>query len=754
VNDVRTVCDSVRRPIQIAPDSFPVRMLRWAEVSPDGEAVVFQALGRLWIRELSGDEARPLTADNEHFEYFPSWSRDSRWIVYVAWDDDELGSVRVVPRAGAAAGVAPGAARTVSPRPGHFADPVFSPDGRTIVYRRTGSGSITSPLWSADTGIVRVDFGGEGSAPGEETRLTREGTNPHFGADPERVYYTSFGGPEERRLESVGLVDREVRTHLTSEAATELRVSPDGRWLAFAERFHAFVTPFPATGRKVTIGPKTKALPLARVSAGSADFLRWSGDSTRLHWTEGAELITRELASTFAFLEGAPDPLPDAPTAGLRLGFDAPSAVPLGRFLLEHGRLITLNGDLVIEDGAIAIVANRIVQLGGSGQVAAPEGAEVIDLGGRTVLPGLIDVHAHGPQGAGGIQPQQNWLHMATLSFGVTTIHDPSNDTQEVFAASELARAGRILAPRITSTGTILYGAAGDFKAEIESLEDARFHVGRLRKVGAFSVKSYNQPRRDQRQMVLAAARELDMEVMPEGGSLFQHNMTQVVDGHTTIEHSIPVGTIYEDVVQLWSGTRVAYTPTLCVAYGGIWGENYWYQNTRVFENERLQRWVPRDILDRRSVRNSLAAPEGEWNHIRAARVAATLFESGVDVNVGGHGQREGLGAHWEMWMLVQGGLTPHQALRCGTLHGARTLGAEADLGSLETGKLADLIVLDADPLEDIRNSEKIDLVMINGWLLDARTLQPREDSGAPAGARSVSPAAGVWRPLWFQRDE
>jgi imidazolonepropionase-like amidohydrolase len=378
----------------------------------------------------------------------------------------------------------------------------------------------------------------------------------------------------------------------------------------------------------------------------------------------------------------------------------------------------------------------------------------VIDLGGRTVLPGLIDVHAHGPQGAGGIQPQQNWLHMATLSFGVTTIHDPSNDTQEVFAASELARAGRILAPRITSTGTILYGAAGDFKAEIESLEDARFHVGRLRKVGAFSVKSYNQPRRDQRQMVLAAARELDMEVMPEGGSLFQHNMTQVVDGHTTIEHSIPVGTIYEDVVQLWSGTRVAYTPTLCVAYGGIWGENYWYQNTRVFENERLQRWVPRDILDRRSVRNSLAAPEGEWNHIRAARVAATLFESGVDVNVGGHGQREGLGAHWEMWMLVQGGLTPHQALRCGTLHGARTLGAEADLGSLETGKLADLIVLDADPLEDIRNSEKIDLVMINGWLLDARTLQPREDSGAPAGARSVSPAAGVWRPLWFQRDE
>src|SRR4029078_12932049 len=136
---------------------------------------------------------------------------------------------------------------------------------------------------------------------------------------------------------------------------------------------------------------------------------------------------------------------------------------------------------------------------------------------------------------------------------------------------------------RIFSTGTILYGATTPFTAEINSLEDARGHLRRLKAVGAVSVKSYNQPRREQRQQVIAAARELKMMVVPEGGALFEHNMTMVVDGHTGVEHSIPVGAIYKDVVQLWKSTPVGYTPTLIVGYGGIWGENYWYAKTQVW---------------------------------------------------------------------------------------------------------------------------------------------------------------------------
>src|SRR6185503_6194189 len=185
-------------------------------------------------------------------------------------------------------------------------------------------------------------------------------------------------------------------------------------------------------------------------------------------------------------------------------------------------------------------------------------------------------------------------------AFGVTTLHDPSNDTDTVFAASELQRAGLITGPRIFSTGTILYGANAPFTATIDSLEDARSHLRRMKAAGAFSVKSYNQPRRDQRQQVIAAARELGMMVVPEGGSLYEHNMTMVVDGHTGIEHAIPVGAVYADTVQLWSRTQVQWTPTLGVAYGGIMGENYWYAHTNVWEDERLLAFVPRESIDAR----------------------------------------------------------------------------------------------------------------------------------------------------------
>ena len=345
-----------------------------------------------------------------------------------------------------------------------------------------------------------------------------------------------------------------------------------------------------------------------------------------------------------------------------------------------------------------------------------------MDASGKTILPGFVDVHWHGSQGSSEITPQQNWFNYASMAFGVTTVHDPSNDTSTFFAASELGKAGMITAPRLYSTGTILYGADGDFKAIVDSLEDAESHLRRMKAAGAFSVKSYNQPRRDQRQQFIAGARELGMMVVPEGGSLFQHNMTMVVDGHTGIEHALPVAAVYDDVLQMWSESRTGYTPTIVVGYGGIWGENYWYQHTNVWENERLMTFVPRFVVDPRSRRRRMA-PEDEFNHVDIARTCKRLNDVGVSIQVGAHGQREGLAAHWEMWMFVQGGMTPHEALRAGTLNGARYVGLDGDVGSLEKGKLADLAVLAKNPLENIRDSESVVYTMINGRLYDAATM-------------------------------
>ncbi len=714
VRQTQRMFEALRFPVDPAPVEFSTRMLRWVQVSPDGARVVFQTLGHLYVRELPDGEARRLTTQDEHFELYPSFSRDGRSIVYTTWHDEQLGSVRVAGAGGAESG------RVLTPKPGHYVEPAFSPDGETVVYRKTGGGFVRSPLYSREPGIYAVPAAG-----GEPLRLTKSGVRPHFGADGGRVYFQTAEPEDKRALKSIGLgggVGRGERTHLSSDAATELRVSPDGRWVAFSERFNAYVAPFVAASKAVAIGPKTDSIPLHRVSRDAGEHLHWSGDSSTLYWSLGPELFQRDLTDAFAFLEGAPEELPEPPATGTDLGFTVAADVPEGKVALVGARLITMNGDEVIEDGTVVVEGDRIVAVGPSSQVEVPADAHRIDVSGHTVIPGLIDVHWHGAQGSSEIVPQRNWFHDATLAFGVTTVHDPSTDTSTFFAAAEMARAGMLTAPRLFATGTILYGAASAFKAEVDSLDDARSHLRRLRAVGAFSVKSYNQPRRDQRQQFIAGARELGMMVVPEGGSLFQHNMTMVVDGHTGIEHALPVADVYDDVLQLWAESRTGYTPTLVVGYGGIWGENYWYQHTDVWANERLASFVPRFVLDPRSRRRTMA-PEEEYNHFRIARGCKKLTDAGVSVQLGAHGQREGLAAHWELWMFVQGGMTPLEALRAATWNGAAYLGMEGHLGSLEQGKLADLVVLEKNPLEDIRHSEAVRYTMVGGRIYDARTM-------------------------------
>ena len=385
----------------------------------------------------------------------------------------------------------------------------------------------------------------------------------------------------------------------------------------------------------------------------------------------------------------------------------------------DAARPFLRHGELDIEDGTIVVDGPRIRAIGPSSQVTVPDGARIVDVSGKTVIPGLVDVHAHMGYGTLDINPQREWRYYANLAFGVTTTHDPSASTQAVFAQKEMVEAGLMLGPRIYSTGFILYGAENANKAVINSVDDARAHIKRLKAQGAISVKSYNQLRREVRQWIIKAAREENILVVPEGGSMYQLNMTQVLDGHTTIEHAIPVTPLYGDAVNLVGRSNTGYTPTLVVGYGGIWGENYWYQHTNVYENERLLQFVPRTIIDARSRRRRLI-PADEWHHIDISKSANAIAKAGGMILLGAHGQLQGLAAHWEMWMFEQGGMTPHEALRAGTLWGAQVLGLSNDIGSLEAGKLADLVVLNANPLDDLQNSEQVHMTMINGFLYDS----------------------------------
>ena len=710
VRSTRRIQEALRFPVAVAPSSYPVKMLRWVSVSPAGKQVVYGALGYLYIRDLPNGTPRRLTRQTDHFEFYPGWSRDGKSIVYTTWNDQTLGSIRIVSGLG-------GDGRVITDKPGHYIEPAFSPDGSKVVYRTTSDGYLRSALWSREIGIYVVPAAG-----GKSALITKKGASPEFGASNDRVFFMTFEDEDKRALHSVGIDRTDERAHLLSAFATEYALSPDEKWVAWREKFNAYIAPFVRTGKTVEIGPDTKSIPIAKVTKEAGEYLHWSGDASRLYWSLGPELFSRDLKDSFDFLAGAPEKLPDAPATGTNIGFAQQLDVPAGRLALTGARIITMHGDDVIADGTIVIDGNRIAAIGSRGSVTVPADAKVIDVAGKTIMPGIVDVHWHGPMGADEIIPQQSWINYAALAFGVTTLHDPSNNSSEIFTAAEMQRAGEIVGPRIFSTGTILYGAKGSFKADIANLDDALFHLRRMKAIGAISVKSYNQPRRDQRQQVIEAARQTGMMVVPEGGSLFEHNMTMVVDGHTGVEHSIPVAKIYNDVEQLWSKSHSGYTPTLIVGYGGLWGENYWYAKTNVWEDKRLLTFVPRRIVDSRARRRTLA-PDDEWNHVSNAAVVKRLNDAGVSVQLGAHGQREGLGAHWELWMFVQGGMTPLQAIRAATLNGAHYIGMDKDIGSLETGKLADLVVLDENPLENIRNSESIRYTIVNGRIFDAMTM-------------------------------
>ena len=725
----QSVQDAVRFKQNVHTDRFPVRMLRDVRVAPDGRSVVYSALGKLYVRALPQGEPKRLTTANA-LEFFPSFSRDGQWIVYTAWTDADLGRVRVIKPDGSGG-------RDVVAKPGHYVEPAFSPDGQTIVYRHAGDDDIRGPLFSANPGIYVVP-----SAGGEPLLAREGGTDAEFDHTGSRLYVRDFRNNANTLL-SIGvptraspLPGRDEIEHVRSTNATEFAISPDGEWIAFEERFTTFVAPFPRTGRAIEISPTTTSYPVQRISRDAGFFLHWSGDSRTVHWTLGPQLFSRQLSHTFTFVEGALPKADDPEAKGIDIGFTAASDKPSGTIALVGARVITMAGlkpgaiagtPGVIENATILIEGNRITAVGPA--VPVPAGARRIDVKGKTIMPGMVDVHAHLGGESSGLLAQSSWRLAANVAFGVTTSHDPSNDTVTVFTNAEMVRAGLKLGPRVFSTGTILYGAETPFKAVVDTYEDALSHIRRQKAAGAISVKSYNQQRRDSRQMLITAARELEMLNVPEGGSLLYMNQTHILDGHTGLEHSLPVPRIYKDTIELFAKSKSGYTPTLIVAYGGLSGENYWYQTTNVWENQRLLAFSPREAIDERSRRREMA-PLDDFNHFLTSRGAKQIADAGGSVQLGAHGQLQGLGAHWELWMLQQGGMSNLEALRAATIDGARYLGMDGEIGSIEPGKLADLVILDRNPLESIRNSESINMIVLNGRVLDAKTLNEVGEGG------------------------
>ena len=698
---------------KVFEETFTSKMIKNTQTSPDGKTIVFSSLGHIYKKQLPNGTPKRVTNLND-FEAEPNFSPDGKFIVFATWDDEKMGAIYKIKTDGSGL-------QKLTSKKGIYRTPSYDNSGNKITYRKESGNGDQGFDYSKNTGIYIMKFDGSNAK-----KISDGGEFPVFSPDNKRIFFQSGGsfmGGLTKRLKSIDLNGKNEKSHFVSKLANKLVPSKDFKWISFIHLHKLYVAPFVHNGSEINLDGNTKSFKVESLSKNAGINLHWSSSNNKVHWTLGDEYFTKSIVNntTDPF---AKSNLITNESTGIKIGLTAKSDVPEGRVAFTNARLITMKGNQVIENGTIIVYKNKIEKIGKSSAVRVPSDAKVYDMKGKTIMPGIVDVHAHVGAFRNGLSTQKHWQFYANLAYGVTTSHDPSVNTAAAFTLEELQKSGATVGPRMFSTGFILYGAEGDFKAVVNSLDDARFAIARTKAFGAKSVKSYNQPRREQRQQIMQAARELGVNVVPEGGSNFYSNMSMIFDGHTGIEHNIPVAPVYKDVLSLWKNSNTGYTPTLIVNYGGMSGEYQWYQKTNVWENKKLLKYTPRHVIDTRS-RHRIMIPDEEYynGHMLTSRSVTDLSKLGVKVNVGAHGQLQGLGAHWETWMLQQGGMSNHSALKSATINGANYLGMDDEIGSLEKGKLADLIVLNKNPLENILNTNSVSYTMINGRLFDTSTM-------------------------------
>ncbi|HTK29928.1 MAG TPA: amidohydrolase family protein [Vicinamibacterales bacterium] len=706
------------------------RLVRWPRFSPDGRRVAFSALAKVWIMDLPNGKPRRLTSLAEN-EFMPAWSPDGKYIAFVTWSKDGGQIYRVAPDGGQP--------ERLSRYAAYYGEPVYTPDGTKIVfttgrradqlyadlrYIASGADRDVEPDATAPAEIAGIaenadmDLRWIPSGGGDSTLIgsTRHGGAPHFAGDSVHVYLTGSRGLSAIRIDGF---DRRQVVQITGNGpgqnppeASEIRMSPDGRRAFVSLQNKHVIVGVPRAGREVVkISVKGKgddsAVPVKRLSREGGDYLSWTADGKAVAWSLGSTIYRQALDA-------------DKPEA-FDVVVEAPRAKPDGSIVLAGARVVTMKAGAgeVIEKGDVVITGNRIAAVGPAGTVTRPAGAKVVDAAGKTIIPGFVDVHSHmwPPRG---VHQSQVWQYLANLAYGVTTTRDPQTSTNDVFEYADLVETGAILGPRVLATGPGVFSSSG-----LDDKETTADFIKRYKDAyKTDTIKEYVAGDRIVRQWIILAAKDHRLMPTTEGSLDMKLDLSQMIDGYTGSEHSLPIQPLYKDVTEFVARSHTFYTPTTLVAYGAPWSENYYFESTpNLHADPKMRRFIPHELYDTMVRRRGQWFLPEEYGHKGIAKGIADVVHAGGRVGLGSHGQFQGLGAHWEIWDLQSGGLTPLETLRVATRFGAEALGLQKDVGSIEAGKLADVLVLDRNPLLDIHDTLSLKYVMKNGVLYDSATL-------------------------------
>jgi Tol biopolymer transport system component/imidazolonepropionase-like amidohydrolase len=707
------------------------RLIRWPSLSPDGRKLVFSAMNRLYVQDYPNGTPRLLTgaqgAQGAEGEFMPTWSPDGQSIVYATWTTTG-GHIKRVAAGG-------GAPQTLTRSEGYYLDPAYSPDGARIVFM---AGAASDQLYSIlmDTppederdrdqhgpreiggvnppNTLELRWMPAAGGAGTLVASAQGGRGPHFARnDGTRIYFTSNRGLQSITIDGY---DRRTLLRITGvgpgnnpPSADNIRVSPDAtRTFVSLQGKHYLVTT-PRAGRetvevRIQGRAENTAVPVKPMSLEGGDYIDWTDDGKAVTWAWGAQFFRQDI--------DAADP------QKTDVVVEMPRSRPKGSVLLTGARIITMKGNEVIPQGDVLVTDNRIAAIGKRGSLTVPAGTRTISVAGKTIMPGLVDAHSHmwAPRG---LHQTEVWQYLANLAYGVTTTRDPQTSTPDVFAYADMVDSGMMPGPRIYATGPGVFSGSG-----IDSREAAFRFVKRYKEAyRTNTLKQYVAGDRIVRQWIIEACKEYGITATIEGSLDLKLNLTQMADGYSGQEHSFPIAPLYKDVTMFVAKTKTFYTPTILVAYGAPWSENYWFETESPASDAKLRKWVPWELLDGMVRRRPQWFLPEEYGHALIAKGVTDVVRAGGRAGLGSHGQLQGLGAHWETWNLASGGLTPHETLQVITMHSAEAIGLHQDVGSLEAGKLADLLVLDRNPLENIKNTNSIRYVMKNGELYEGATL-------------------------------